>query len=217
VASPSDGQDADPSARAGAAAEALTRPRLDLLLARLAPDREAAAAEYERVRRRLMKLFEWWGSASPADDADHTIDRVARKLEEGETVLNPLGYIHGVARNVLLEGARRRFREDAAGRELVAQVEPAGGEAADARIDCLERCLRNLPAESRDLIVGYYQGPGKSHLASRKGLARELGISYPVLKAKAHRLRGRLQECLRRCLAGETNDAPESHPVRGKR
>src|SRR5262245_63800556 len=109
MASPSDGHGAGSSAATGGTA--LTQSRLDRLLARLAADRDVAAAEYEKIRRKLIDLFDWWGSAAPEDDADLTIDRVARKLEQGEVIENPRGYFHGVARNVFFESGRRQARE----------------------------------------------------------------------------------------------------------
>src|ERR1043166_9720615 len=75
------------------------------LLERLHPDRDQAAAEYEPLRRALVKFFDWRG-VWPADEcADDTLDRLARKLE-GTHVEDVQKYVRGIARLVLLE--RRR-------------------------------------------------------------------------------------------------------------
>jgi DNA-directed RNA polymerase specialized sigma24 family protein len=181
----------------------LTQPAFERLLERLGPDREAAAREYRVVHQRLVQYFDWQGVLAPELLADETIDRVARKLDEGVTVEHLRAYVYGVGRHVLLEWRRRRALEKAA------DVEPRpsptelrlAAEAAETRLVCLEQCLREIPRESRDLIVRYYQGQGKSHLKGRKVLAERLGISYATLKTRAHRVRASLEGCLRSCLA----------------
>ena len=67
----------------------------------------------------------------------------------------------------------------------------------EKRIACLEGCLRELPAESRKLIVGYYTGG----VEDRKRLANRLGLTYTNLKTRAHRIRNELSGCLEKCIA----------------
>ena len=179
---------------------ALTRKALERLLERLGPDPEAAGREYQQLRARLLDYFDWRGVHRPDVAADETLDRVARRLEEGEPVERVESYTYGVARLVLLEQLRQQLREQRAS-AAVAQELAQGPEASDeARIACLVRCLQRLPAEERALIVGYYEGVGRSHLESRKVLATRLGIGYATLRSRAHRLRVRLEAWLRECL-----------------
>jgi DNA-directed RNA polymerase specialized sigma24 family protein len=180
----------------------LTRQAFERLLERLGPDREAAAREYETVHRRLVELFDWQGVTSPEVLADETVDRVARKLDEGVTVEHLRAYCYGVGRNVLLEWRKRQALEHAVllePRPSVTDLRLAA-ERREARVECLESCLRGLPSESRDLIVGYYSGTGGTHLEGRRVLAERLGISYGALKTRAHRIRTSLEECLRKRL-----------------
>src|SRR5262245_36440925 len=83
----------------------LTPAAFERLLSALAQDRESAAVEYERLRGRLVGLIGWWGASGSEDLADMTLDRVARKLEEGAVV--PAGsfgaYVRGVARMIFYE------------------------------------------------------------------------------------------------------------------
>ena len=58
----------------------LTPEAFARLLAALDPDRERAGLRYENIRRKLIEFFEARGSNSPADNADETINRVARRL-----------------------------------------------------------------------------------------------------------------------------------------
>ncbi len=191
----------------------LTPKALDRLLDRLGTNREIAAREYEAIRRRLIDFFDRRGARSPEALADEALDRVARRLDEGQIVEHLRGYCYGVAKRVLLEWEKQRARERAALRDL--QPAFASDEVSsnvEARVACLERCLRDLPDESRELIVGYYQGAGRSHLEGRKLLADRLGITYTTLKTRAHRIRARLEEALRGSLEREsrvTNDEGE--------
>src|SRR5262245_36996143 len=92
------------------AAWVLSQNAWDTLLARLGPDEHAAAVEYERLRERLVKYFEWHGSIASEDHADTVLTRIARKVEEGEKILNIRGYALGVARFVLKETAAEHTR-----------------------------------------------------------------------------------------------------------
>jgi hypothetical protein len=51
------------------------------LLARLGPDSDEAATEYERLRATLEKFFDWHGAWPPEECADETLDRLTRKLD----------------------------------------------------------------------------------------------------------------------------------------
>ena len=180
----------------------LTQEALEQLLARLGPDRERAAREYQRMRAKLADFFDGRGSNCSDVLADETLDRVARRLAEGECVERLPSYAYGVARRVLLEWQKRRTREEAALGVLrgTARGADPGGDAERA-VACLERCLAELPEESRALIVAYYrEAHGRSPVEGRKLLASRLGLADGALKTRAHRIRVRLQECLRACL-----------------
>jgi len=174
----------------------LTASTFDRLLGALDDDRERAAADYEQLRSRLTGLLEWWGAAEAEELADRTFDRVARKLEEGAAVpKRALGaYVRGVARMVFYEWSRQP-------RPHVMGLEPAGPPGSDeteAASACLDRCLISLPHHERDLVLKYY-GAGKKEDVRRR-LAGELGISMPALRIRTHRLRTRLEACLKVCL-----------------
>src|SRR5215470_8032438 len=83
----------------------LTADGFARLLERLDPDPEQAAHEYERLRRGLVKFFDWRGIWPPDECADDVLDRFARKVE-ATTVQDVSKYVYGIARLVALE--RRR-------------------------------------------------------------------------------------------------------------
>ncbi|HXG64714.1 MAG TPA: hypothetical protein VNO70_06375, partial [Blastocatellia bacterium] len=89
----------------------LSEEAFNLLLRQLDADRQCAGEKYEHLRRSLIKFFAWRGSRRPDADADEAIDRVARKLSEGERVQEIYSYTNGVARLVLLETLRDQERE----------------------------------------------------------------------------------------------------------
>jgi DNA-directed RNA polymerase specialized sigma24 family protein len=189
--------------------QGLTPEGFDALLAQLGPDRERAGELYEVIRRKLVRLFEWRGCVSPEDLADETINRVARRLAEGVELRSnePYGYFCGVAHLVYKEVLRRAAREH---RAIESGDWPSSssfaeeGEPADHRLECLRRCLGQLAADQRDLVLRYHQGkgdPGESNIATRQTLAREMGIPMNALRIRVHRVRRRLESCVQDCLS----------------
>jgi RNA polymerase sigma factor (sigma-70 family) len=178
----------------------LTRKALDRLLERLGPDREAAGEEYRSLRERLLDYFDCKGVQRPESAADETIDRVARRLDEGEPIERIQPYAYGVARLVLLERLRSQLREQRASAGAAQERLVPPDQAEEARIARLARCLEALPPDDRALIIAYYEGAGGPHREGRKLLAQRLGIRYEALKTRAHRLRIRLEACLRSSL-----------------
>src|SRR5262245_9686185 len=86
----------------------LTQKAFDRLLASLDSDRDTAAYRYLRMRRYLVRLFEWRGCSTPDEYADETINRCARKIQEGEEIRDVGTYSIGVARMLLREMCRDR-------------------------------------------------------------------------------------------------------------
>jgi len=174
----------------------LTSGAFDRLLAVLDADRGRAASAYEQLRYRLIGLLRWWGAVQPEDLADETLDRVARRLDEGATVsAGSFGaFVGGVARMVFYESMREPASSPTL-REPTATTAPDEVEAAG---ECLDRCLASLEAAERTLLLRYYDG-GKAATV-RKQLADELGISPTALRIRAHRLRVTLGRCVTSCL-----------------
>src|SRR5215510_12590312 len=96
----------------------LTQDAFDKLLTSLDEDRDTAGEKYLEIRNNLIRFFEWRGSPFPEDHADETINRIAKKISEGEEIRNPASYYIGVARMLLLEINRERGRQQQALSEL---------------------------------------------------------------------------------------------------
>src|SRR5207253_2778922 len=138
--------------------------------------------------------------------ADETINRVARRLSEGEQIdASPNTYFYAVARNI--------WREQLASPHVISPLDElqaaalardsAGAESAHAnrerRFECLERCLAELPEDSRELVLNYYRGERSAKIQTRKELAARLGIQPNALRIRVCRLRDKLEKCVRDC------------------
>ena len=181
----------------------LTQEAFDKLLIALGGgDRESGSEKYLEIRSNLTRFFEWRGCSFPEDHADETINRIAKKVAEGEEILNPSGYAMGVARLLLLEILKSRQREQSAMTEL-GQASEAVVDSDDGedRLNCLRDCLQTLSADNRELILQYYQGEKSEKIQNRKKLLDRLGISVNTLRMRALRLRDRLQGCVEQCMA----------------
>lgn len=183
----------------------LTERGLSALLALFDPDPARAAACYEAQRVRLVRFFAWKGVRTPEECADDTIDRVARRLAEGETIRSsePARYFHGVARNVLREHWARVEREEQHRARWPRDVFAQPPEAPDATARCLQRCLEALDPETRRLALEYYAGTGSARVASRQAMAARLGLPVATVRVRMHRLRLRLEACASRCLGAD--------------
>lgn len=176
-----------------------------MLLTRLDADESQAAAKYEELRLKLVKLFVWKGCVEASADAlaDETLDRIAAKLGQGVEIQSLNAYACEVARFVWLEFSRKR-KEDAAGDDVPEiAVSPEIADEPDLRLSCLKSCLAEIAASESDraLIIGYYDAEdGDKNKNQRRNLAEKLGLTMNTLKVKACRLRVRLEKCINECV-----------------
>jgi RNA polymerase sigma factor (sigma-70 family) len=191
----------------------ITREAFDRMLAELHPDIERAGEEYEKIRQKLVKLFEWRGCAHAEECADETFNRVAQKICEGASIWsdNPYSYFHGVALNVLREYLKsaehmtKTLEEMALIQDLSIDPEDLRLRETEQRekerlFECLDRCMQKLPPESLHLITRYHQGEEAPNKARRKELAQSLGMPLNALRVRAYRIRVAIEECVRNCI-----------------
>ena len=183
----------------------LTQANFGLLLRWLdADDNESAARKYETIRQRLIRIFVGRGCYEAETLADLTFDRVTLKVPtlDAHFIGDPAAYFYSVANNIHHEWLRRQKRE----RE--AQPPPMPDTAFDeddevrqGEYRCLESCLAKLTANVREMIVEYYHDEKRARIEGRRKLAKNLGISIGALQIKTSRVRTRLLECVRDCMA----------------
>jgi RNA polymerase sigma factor (sigma-70 family) len=191
----------------------ITREAFDRMLSELNPDSERAGEQYEKIRRKLVKLFEWRGCAHAEECADETFNRVAQKVYEGTTIWadDPYSYFHGVGLNVLRE-YWRSAEQTAKTLEEIAQIQTLSVDPEDLLsreteqrekdrlLECLNRCLQKLPPENFHLITRYHQGEEALDKERRKELAQSLGIPLNALRIRAYRIRVEIEKCVENCL-----------------
>jgi len=192
----------------------MTEDAFRTLLARLDADWDRAGEKYALLRRKLAKFFECRGCHTPAELADETINRVARRLVEGEEILafEPERYFYGVARNVLREyqesSAKQLFSLDDLSPAEHPRHDPIEARARaelrgqyERQLEQLETCLEQLPPAHRDLLLEYYRGEQRGRIEGRRELAARLGITVNALKIRVFRLRDALARRLNDLLA----------------
>ena len=168
---------------------------------------DEAGEKYLLLRQKLKMFFECRGCQAAGELADETINRVALRVKRGEEIHSgePLPYFYGVARNVLREysGCCERFflpledtypvlmRTDDPLR--LAEQEHRRLEQ-DRMLESLEECLRELPPETRHLLLEYHRCErGCDRIRCRRELAERMGISVNALKIRVHRIRELLE------------------------
>ena len=198
--------------------QGLTAQALDALLALLDPDRDRAGEKYEEIRLRLTKYFEWEGCCFVEEHADETINRVARAIQQGKEIRDLRAYFFGVARLIHFESLRDQEKH----RRIVAELSNApaimaDGDGSEAALDCLERCLRALPTDGRELIMNYYQGDQIAKIRNRRNLAQTLGLASNALRNRALRLRSKLENCVVNCMKQRDGLADSGTNIYGQR
>jgi DNA-directed RNA polymerase specialized sigma24 family protein len=183
----------------------LTQTAFDKLLSCLDSDRERAGEKYERLRLKLVKFFEWHGTEFPEERADQALDRITRRIDEGEIIRDLNRYAHGVARLLWLEALEELKGRSEAFTHLSSTLPPPDdaqdeAEKTELRLACFRRCLQQLPPESCELITEYYQKEKRARIDHRNALAERLQIPPSLLRVRAHRIRRRLETCVETCL-----------------
>lgn len=171
----------------------ITSEAFECLLAQIHPDREIAAQRFASLHAKLVLFFTYNRCSQAEALADETLDRVARRIAEGQPVPDVNAFAHGVAKLVLLESHRQQRRErdlQSASRDFA----PPGHDEQSLR--CLENCLHRLSYRTRSLIVRYYS---KTDANDRVRLASELGISLDALRTRVLRARRELEHCVTKC------------------
>src|SRR4030095_8122285 len=146
------------------------------------------------MRQDLVRLFEWRGCSTPDDYADETINRCARKIQQGEEIRDIAKYSIGVARMLLREMCRDRSLQ---ARSLDETPEPRAWPEMHSdlehRVEALRLSLEELSHGDRFLILNYYKGDKSEKIKTRKMLSERLGIGASTLRMRALRIREKLQ------------------------
>lgn len=174
----------------------ITSEKFSRFLAWLNPDEDAAAEEYERLRFRLSTFFAQRQSLHADELADETINRVIQKSAE-EEIENKLAYCYGVARNVYRESLRRDRPHTEIDDVTLAAPEP---EELSLSRECLDKCLAELPAESRNLILDYFSEVKLAKIELHRRIAESLAMTQTALRMRVMRIKQKLKLCTEECM-----------------
>ena len=180
------------------------------LLAFIDADPQQAAGAYQQIHSKLARFFEWKGCVPGVEFADETMDRLARRLEQGleSQPGNPYLYIHGIAQNIARERWRRgpfpqSIEEVAPKHVSVPSFQPQLTKArtadTDRRLVCLHECLDRLAPSHRELLVAYHLEGSGVHISRRRDLAARLNLPAAALRLRVYRIRQQLTRCVTRC------------------
>lgn len=176
----------------------LTAEKFALFLEWLDADVEKAGAEYERMRFRLSSYFSFRKCLHPDELTDETINRVAMKIGS-EIINNKSAFFFGVARNVYLESLRKeKFTVNID--DFVVPAPAIEIESQDGILDFLDKCLDELPVDSRGLILDYLSEAKQAKIDLHKELAARLKTSQTALRMRIVRIKQRLRLCLQECI-----------------
>jgi DNA-directed RNA polymerase specialized sigma24 family protein len=179
----------------------LTGESFDRFLSCLDSNPDHAGRKYEAIRQKLVKIFDWRGARFPEECADETINRVVRKLEYGEEIRDIPTYCQGVARLVFLETLKKAENRQVSLDELKSvPISAISDEDESAQRDCFLRCLNELPIESRQLILQYYEDERRAKINNRQRIADHLGIPLNALRSRVQRIRDKIERCISHCL-----------------
>jgi DNA-directed RNA polymerase specialized sigma24 family protein len=189
----------------------MSRDTFQGLLAAIDSDEERAAQQYERLRKKLIHYFAARCGPDGEERADETLDRIGRRLEQGEAIHDVTRYAYGVARLILKESLKRVSRRRRLLRIITcattrSRVKSDPEPDCGPPLECLRYCGRQLPAPERTLIMRYYEGSGHEQFRQRQALAKFLGLSSAALRLRAHRIRRRLKACARECMAANARN-----------
>ena len=167
-------------------------------LAWLSPDEARAGEEYERLRFRLITFFAGRNCRFPEDLADETVNRIILKIGD-EVVENKTAYVYGFARNVLLE-SYRQTKDHVNIDDINVAAKPEETEPDEAA-DYLDKCLGELSAENRRLILDYFSAEKQAKIDLHKELTQAFKTTQTALRMRVVRIKQNLRACMQECMA----------------
>lgn len=156
-----------------------------------------AEQDYAKLRASLIRWFRADGLPDPENLADETVQRLLVHLENGEEIRSIDAYARRIADHVGKE-ERRNLKRARSLVSIEVQSQPATRDS-EAAVQCLARCMEQLNAEERKLLLDYYSMDGRRKIERHKGMAKKLGVSADALSMRILRLRQRLRKCIADC------------------
>lgn len=178
----------------------LTPENFERLLLYLDPDREKAGELHELLWQKMREFFAARGSLCTEDLADEAMSRLAKKISEGEEILDVNKYSFGLARLIWLESLRRPENKHVSFDEAPVLLSGASDFLLTKEENtCFVYCLGQISKEEQTLITEYWDHDEEMHYEARKQQAEKLGISSTALRIRISRIKKKLDDCLENC------------------
>lgn len=174
----------------------LTGEKFFTFLEWLSPDLERAGDEYERLRFRLFTFFSHRQCSIADELTDETIDRVVRKASE-EQIESKIAYCYGVAKNVYREWLRKQRTHLDINEVQIAAKDP---DEPGFPSECLDKCLQELPPESRTLLLDYFSEEKTAKIDLHQRISQSLKMTQTALRMRVMRAKGKLKICVEQCM-----------------
>jgi RNA polymerase sigma-70 factor (ECF subfamily) len=131
-------------------------------------------------------------------DAEELVQDILERLvahgEQLQTVGNPLGWMHRIATNAIIDYYRRPRRTVILPEGLPSETEDAAEVVRGELAECIRPLVMYLDPMSREALLATDLG-GKSQVDA----AREAGVAVSTMKSRIQRARQKLREALLRC------------------
>lgn len=132
-------------------------------------------------------------------------NRLCRRIYEKDTIQGSVeAFALGVAQFVWREWLKKP-RPVAVDTSWLSAAAPDDDREQEGQ--CLDECLHKLGPNSRRWVEVFYRDSGRAAIRTREALATELGIDMNALRVRMHRIRVKLESCVRACVGG--NNSPE--------
>lgn len=177
-----------------------TSEEFEKFLLWLGSNNDRSDSRFIFIQTRLIQIFASRGCCDAESLADEVTNRVAVRID---TVIqkypDPLRCCLGFVDNVYREYVRDERKKSTA-RE---PPKPRPAEELEREDRCLRQCMENLDKAEQYVFVQYFGGENRTRTDARRKLSEDRRITANALRIQAHRLRKRLNDCIKECL-GQT-------------
>ncbi|WP_179137813.1 sigma-70 family RNA polymerase sigma factor [Candidatus Entotheonella palauensis] len=147
----------------------------------------------------IVRLTQWVrqrvGDPAEAEDlVQDILERLVRREEQLAAVENPLGWMHRIAVNAMIDLYRRRKPHVALPEALPAETADTMAASRQELAACLRPLISHLDPSSRQALLATDLG-GKSQVEA----AHEAGVAVSTMKSRIQRGRRKLHDAVRRC------------------
>src|SRR5262249_19531121 len=157
-----------------------------LFLSWLNPDLDLASREYERLRQRLIIIFNNRGCAVSEDLVDETFNRVMRRLPAiiDSYSGSPVPYLYKTAHHVYLDYIKNVG--EPIPENLPDIQQPEKNDDKEMMYRCLDECMEQLSPSNRELVLKYYRENKQAKIDHRKEIAESLKIELNAMRIRLY-------------------------------